>query len=382
MVILIVWGIDIYLYSLQLTTNIIEIPNNVTTLLFATLFILLITQFISDLFTRKNKYVLTEEQKIRLNFHIKRMTAVWLFGSLIDIIFSGGLPIVWAIQGSSKDYTDFGVHSFHGIMNGIYFFLTGGLSIKLFIDRDKNTMLFFILLLLWPILMLGRGILLTALAQHAIIYIFFSGLSILKIGKILLTSTITIIFFGLLGDIRGTENPFFYLINEQYREIFDSIPTGFLWIYIYITSPLSNYAFNADSIDPTWSFTYSIVNLFPSFLRPTNLDSADAFEFVDKSLNVSTIFASSHSDFGYYGDLTLILILIIWAYFWYIKLKQSVFYILPYSIVCCVMIFSVFYNLFFLYPYLFSTILQGFLAHNIYSKNNNKYNNKSKSAIV
>ena len=121
-------------------------------------------------------------------------------------------------------------------------------------------------------------------------------------------------------------------------------------------------AFNYQNVVPTWNFHYSSVNLFPSVLRPEELDRADNFQFVNEALNVSTIFASSHSDFGMLGDTVLLIVLSIWAGFWFRLLARSSVYILPYSLVGVVLFFSIFYNLFLLWPYLFSTILLGIVA--------------------
>lgn len=138
--------------------------------------------------------------------------------------------------------------------------------------------------------------------------------------------------------------------------------------YVYITSPLANLAFNYESLKPVWQLYFSKVNLFPSFLRPENLDRADNFTFINESLNVSTIFASSHSDFGFLGNLIVILLLALWSAYWFKKLTLSDAYILPYSMVGVVLFFSIFYNLFLLYPYLFATILLGFVSK--FVKNN------------
>ncbi|MDD2542113.1 MAG: O-antigen ligase, partial [Desulfuromonadaceae bacterium] len=105
--------------------------------------------------------------------------------------------------------------------------------------------------------------------------------------------------------------------------------------------------------------------------RPEAFDRADSFEFVDAALNVSTIFASSHSDFGYTGDVILMFLLMAWTFFWFSRLRSSAYYILPYAMVCCVLIFSVFYNLFLLYPYLFATVLQGYIANRCITKSEN-----------
>lgn len=356
------WLLVLFLYSLEATTNLIPIPSTVF-LFFSVIFVgIFLFQLLAFAVPGRKIPNPSNRSTDALYSYLKRVGALWIIGSILDIVFSGGLPIFWAIQGSSKDYTDFGIASVHGLMNGLYFFLTGGLATIYFQNKRKKDLLIICLLLTWPVLMLGRGILLTALVQLMVIYLFFNGIAAKVVIKLCVVSVVALVSFGLVGDLRGTENPFQYLISDGYQSYFDELPSGFLWMYIYITSPISNYSFNVNSLEPAWSFGYSVVNLFPSILRPSNLDRADNFDFVDAGLNVSTIFASSHSDFGYFGDAILVTLLIAWAFFWFLKVRRSTYFIMPYAIVCCVLVFSVFYNLFLLYPYLFSTVLQGYIA--------------------
>lgn len=353
------WLIVSMLYLIDATTNLVPIPSAVTVLFTSVFIVLLISQFLT-MQKKSTSVVLISTESLK--FQLKWILVVWIIGSVLEILFSGGLPIFWALQGSEKDYTNFGLPSVHGLMNGLYFALTGGLAFIYYADKSKRVLLLLALMLCWPVLMLGRGILLTALIQVMVLYLFFNGLSRKVVFKVILFALATIVLFGIIGDMRGVENPFRYLVTESYVSIFEKLPAGFLWVYIYITSPLSNYAFNAGILEPSMSFEHSTVNLYPTLLRPEGLVRADSFDFVDPSLNVSTIFASSHSDFGYLGDVAIIFLLLAWSFYWFYKLKKSVYYILPYAMVCCVLIFSVFYNLFLLYPYLFSTVLQGFIA--------------------
>ncbi len=354
------WSIVLALYALKLTSNLVDFSVEVI-LLFSFFGALSLAGQILVSFSVKKKN--SEIKLSKLKKYLKLVFFIWFFGTALEIFFSGGLPIFWAMQGSSKDYTNFGIPSVHGVMNALYFTLMSGVAVMYFCKKNYRTLLMLLLLLVWPMLMLGRGILLTALVQILTCYIFFNGISIVKALRVVFLAFVVVVVFGLIGNARGTtENPFQYLIVNGGEGLFNFLPSGFLWVYIYITSPMSNYLFNAGAIQPSWSFDYSAVNLFPSILRPSNLDRADSFNFVDEGLNVSTIFASSHSDFGYFGDIVLFSMLMAWAFFWYRKTLQSNIYILPYSMVACVLFFSIFYNLFLLYPYLFSTILQGYIS--------------------
>lgn len=360
------WGVVLILYSLRATENLINIPARLMLLLsvaFVVFNILTLASHIKRINTKNNKRPLIADKGIsRLKKIIKLQFYIWSLGSLYEVYKSAGIPLVWAIVGDAKNYTDFGVHSFHGLMNAFYFSLMACIFFYYKITAERKYLIFTIVMSCWPVLMLGRGIMLTVIVQVMIIQIIFVKIKLKVIISLILSGLVVVIGFGVLGDTRGYANPFFYLVSPEYEYIFSTLPSGFLWVYTYMTSPLSNLAFNFDLLTPVWDFYYSSVNLFPSFMRPAELDMADNFTFVDDSLNVSTIFSSSHSDFGLVGDLVLIILLSAWASFWYLAARFSIAYVLPYSIVGSVVCFSVFYNLFLLYPYLFATLLLGCIA--------------------
>ena len=356
------WVFVLLLYSLRATTNWVPIPNQVTGLFITVAAgMLLIQAFISSL-KRTPINGCRSLNFFILNKYIRYIGLLWILSTIFEIAYSGGLPLIWAFNGSDKDYTNFGIPSLHGVLNGLYFFLIGGIAINYLMQPTTYTKWYLIALICWPVLMLGRGILLTSLIQLLILYLFIRGMKLTVFAKAIAVGLIAVVGFGIIGDIRGRESPFRYLVAEQYKTTFEALPSGFLWIYVYATSPLANYVFNAGTVQPVGQFAYSSVNLVPSLLRTDALERADNFEFVDQSLNVSTIFASSHSDFGYLGDAFLSCLLIAYSFYWYTKLLSSPIYILPYSMICAVLIFSTFYNLFLLYPYLFSTIVQAFIA--------------------
>lgn len=359
------WIIALTLYALKGTDNLVDLgPSLVVIFLLMVVFFFLASAiplfFLSKL--QRDTIKKADVNPIRLELAIKWLMSLWIFGSALDIGYSGGLPLVWAFTGSDKNYTDFGIPSFHGLINSFYFALMGCLFLRFKLTGDRRYLAYSVIFFSWPIFMLGRGIMLTVIVQLGIIQIFYSGISFKKILSLAGFAMFVVVLFGLLGDLRGSENPFQGIVSAGYEEIFEILPSGFLWVYIYITSPLSNLAYNYVDLTPVWDFYYSSVNLFPTFLRPEELDRADNFQFVNEALNVSTIFASSHSDFGMAGDVVILLMLSIWTSFWFRLLTSCSVYILPYSLVGVVLFFSIFYNLFLLYPYLFSTVLLGVVA--------------------
>lgn len=360
------WCIVLILYSFHMTENLVLLPLSLIALLVFAICLFSASSIFSYFSILKSeRFQKNMVEKIdgnKLMFLIKLQSILWVLGTLFEIFYSKGVPLLWVILGDSRNYTDFGIPSFHGLMNAFYFSLVSCLFLMYKLTGRYGYLFGVVLFGFWPILMLGRGIILTVVVQLVIIQIFYSEIQLKKMMILGLIAIFVVLGFGFIGDVRGLVNPFSHLVASKYELMFDILPSGFLWIYVYITSPLSNLAFNFDSINPVWSLYFSKVNLFPSIFRPEGLERADNFLFVEDSLNVSTIFSSSHSDFGFWGDVGILILLAVWSGYWFRRLKFSDTYILPYSMVGTVMFFSIFYNLFLLYPYIFSTILLGLVA--------------------
>ena len=54
-----------------------------------------------------------------LSRRIKKWFFIWISVSVVEVLFSGGIPILWLINGSEKTYFDFGLPTIHGLANGL-----------------------------------------------------------------------------------------------------------------------------------------------------------------------------------------------------------------------------------------------------------------------
>lgn len=135
-------------------------------------------------------------------------------------------------------------------------------------------------------------------------------------------------FFAYIGDIRMEyvlKNVYNRTINEHYG-MSEFIPSGFLWGYMYLTSPLENAAFSL--INQNVQFTY-FNNLFYPFIKLF----ANIFGVGDKykmwlskraayspylesriGLNVSSFIPEAMQDLGYLGIIIYIVIFFVLAY--------------------------------------------------------------------
>jgi oligosaccharide repeat unit polymerase len=359
------WGGALFLMSFQLTLNLQEVSNTFLMLVVFNILTALFIGSIQKFATSKNsKKIYLSSEKNAINRLFRKVFFFWIFGSFIDVIYSGGIPMLWVVIGSTKDYTDFGISSFHGVVNSCYLLSITILSLKIFCLKEIRYKKWLYVMLCWSIVIFARGIFLSALVQALVVYLLFASIDWRKIGRFLLISVVLILCFGIVGNFRSVDNPLSYLIGEGASGAFFNItPSGFLWVYVYITSGLNNISYNIDTLQPTYTFYYSVLNLIPSFIR-NDIDgyvaNSSLVELVDPMLNTSTFYSGYLSDFGVLGAGLAAIFLQILSSFFYAKAKKgSLFAVLCYAIFFECVFFSVFYDLLLLLPYLIQIIITG-----------------------
>ena len=99
------------------------------------------------------------EKALRLGFRI------WAAASVVEIIVSGGLPIIWLLQGSSKTYLDFGIPMIHGFLNSLLLAIAL-CRVALFLKSgQKRHLLIPAFVLIWSMLSVTRNMMLVSLVE-------------------------------------------------------------------------------------------------------------------------------------------------------------------------------------------------------------------------
>nr|MBB6138204.1 oligosaccharide repeat unit polymerase [Mucilaginibacter sp. X5P1] len=294
----------------------------------------------------------------KLKKRIFRFFYLWAIVSIFEIIASGGVPIVWLFTGSSKDYMDFGIHSIHGLMNALELSL-GILGYYVYrVTKEKKFLFLTFTFFIWNLIIITRQVDVVLIVEVFFVYLLLSDNKLKLIRNILISSLLFVILFGIAGDARSGADSFTQLAQPTDNWP-DWLPSGFLWVYIYITTPLNNLLF---------SFTFSIKHyqflfpntlslLFPSFIRgliygPEGGDVSG--NLVTDAFNVSSAFASPYQDMGYYG----IMLFSVFAgaftnVVWWCKGIKRVFFR---AIIAQILILSIFFNHFFYLPVSFQFV--------------------------
>ena len=234
-----IWAIVIVLYLFQLSGLQTNLSNEtiklfiLTTLCFSLFFIIFYKISIYKNVKEENK------KSVSQNI-ITKMFIFWIFVEIIEVIYSGGIPLIWLFTNNEKTYMDFGIPSIHGFMNaiGLVILMLAFYSIVATKDqKNKRSNIFIIIfVLLVYTVYITRQVVISGLIQMLIIYIFTDHK--LNIKKVLLYSFFGIILFGILGNIRTGYNSFLSvsLIKTKVSPIF----VGFYWVYMYLTMSVSN----------------------------------------------------------------------------------------------------------------------------------------------
>lgn len=278
---------------------------------------------------------------------IYKWFAIWCAFTIVEIILSGGLPIIWLIRGSSLTYVDFGIHTMHGILNTVVMVLSLAEFGLFVMFGGRRRLLIPCWVILWSLLTISRAIMIIVLMQWFILWFCIKGIHIGRLVKLAVISITTILLFGYIGDMRSGIAGF-RDIAQPSKNYPEWLPSGFLWFYIYITSPLGNLVNTSITTTPLYSllFPNTLFESFPTVIK--NLLYGDYIsgaspDLVTNAFTVSTGYISFFCDYGVAGMIVFSVILAIAAaYYW--RKRQTFHDGLMYAIVAQCLLSSIFVN--------------------------------------
>lgn len=234
---------------------------------------------------------------------------IWAVGSVFEIFASKGLPIVWLIVGDhTRDYRDFGVNSLHGLMMGLLFSCISVTAIEIFLHGRARRWWLMGALLVWTVMLMSRGSLVWALLQITAIYLLTRRIRPRVVAGLGVAVLAGVLAFGVLGDLRGltSKSAFDPLLAPAARPIARVLPSGFLWVYLYTTTPINNIVGSIETLEPEGTLYFSVAPLLPTVLRQWVFNDPDKkypLGLVSKAFNTSTWFVNFLADFGVAGAL-------------------------------------------------------------------------------
>jgi len=272
---------------------------------------------------------------------------VWMLLSLFEILVSGGLPIIWLLRQSTKNYMDFGVTSLHGLVNALLLSVGTCRFALYLITGDRKHLRIPIFVLVWSVLAVTRAMMVESLVEYAVVFLSLRKIRPGTIARIVVTALLVVLVFGFVGDIRGGAESFRGSARPtaQYP---DWLPSGVLWVYIYITTPINNLMYSEQTTQPANNmlFPHTTSDFVPNALRPGDAQSAQAgVRLVTSAFNVCTAYLNPYEDYGAFGMIIFsALTAFLCQFFWY---RTSLSDVLIYAALTRCLIFTIFSNVFF-----------------------------------
>jgi oligosaccharide repeat unit polymerase len=291
----------------------------------------------------------------RLDNRLKLLFRIWLIASIFETVFSGGLPLVWLLEGSSKTYGDFGIPSFHGLGNSLIQAVAIAKVGLFLVTRKRRHLLVPGFVVAWSIVAITRNMMIVVLTEAAVATLLFHRIRLKIVLRGASALLAVVLLFGVIGDARSGADKFRVLARptDSYPEW---MPSGVLWVYIYLTTPINNLLYTMDNFaplrDPLFPSTTAL--LFPSVVRDEiyggKAKEAARGDLLTDAFNASTAFVSPYQDAGYAGIfLYSSLIGLLGSLYWR---RNNLRDVLIYSVVAQCVIFTVFFNHLFNLPIL------------------------------
>jgi oligosaccharide repeat unit polymerase len=309
-----VWLLILWLFRLRLTALLLPLNRSTVALVLSSVGIAAALGALVTLFLpRPVPYAPAREARELQQLYRWRYWAltIWAIASLFEIAVARGLPIIWLVIGdSTHDYRNFGIPSIHGTLTALYLFGVATTAVEIFLNGRSRRWLMLLALLIWPVLEVNRGALIWAICQIAGVYLVCRQLRMRMVAGLLAAALAAILLFGIIGDARAgaAREGLRALAGDEGMVLTEHLPSGFLWVYLYTTTPLNNIVRAIDDFEPGGTLYFSVASLLPTVVRQfvfTDVDRKYPLGLVDEAFNTSTWFVAFLADFGKAGALAI-----------------------------------------------------------------------------
>jgi hypothetical protein len=310
----VVWLTILWLFRLRLTALLQPLNRGAVVLVLSSIGIAIGVGVVVTLFLpRPLPYDATRQARELRQLYRWRRWALTLaaIGSLFEIAVARGLPIVWLLTGdTSRDYRNFGIPSIHGMMTALYLFSVAATAVEIFLHGRTRRWTLLLALLVWPVLQVNRGALIWSICQIAGVYLVCQRLRARTVAALSTAALLAVLAFGVIGDARAgpAREGLRALAGDEGMVLTDRLPSGFLWVYLYTTTPLNNIVRAIDNFQPAGTLYFSVAGLLPTVVRQFVFNDPDRkypLGLVDEAFNTSTWFVSFLADFGKGGALAI-----------------------------------------------------------------------------
>lgn len=324
----VLWTGTIFLIKLKLNSFLTDLHGETCLLVFSNILTFAIIYFPLTLYYRadhakipeNNRHVL---EKLRSLIYI--FLVIWGIGAILNILASEGVPLYWLLTGQlEKDYRNFGIPSFSGLLAALHMFSVTGLFLYYLLIRNSKILFLLVMLLAWNVLLMNRGAMTWILLQMLGAYLIVKRATIMNSLGLIFSLFFFVLVFGWIGDWRLGRSFSEEFSNLQAEPFFQYVPSGFFWVYNYVTSGLNNINASIVSLEPSYEPYFSVINIFPTFLRDYLFEPGRyPLMLVSEAYNTATFYAGFLADFGTLGAIGVVAVLQLIVTWFYILAKSG-----------------------------------------------------------
>jgi len=296
----------------------------------------------------------------RLSSKLRYLTLIFSLGYLAATLQAGNLPLL-SLLGVGKPvlYSDFGIPTLHGLSNACYLVVFNILFCRQILKSNLKTLSILMILFAWPILAVTRQLFMSIAIDSFFLYALIYPSKILK-ARVIITALLVVFIFGYVGNLRSDFTYVTALLQPRFP-IPSYLPSGLLWLYAYITTPINNVINNSDTLSPSY-FPIELLSFFlPSFVRENVLTSLDysspQWNLVNPIFNVSSMHQSFLMDFGFLATPILYFLISFFATMILHRSKKSPRHGLILITILHGIVMSVFHNLLFHLVFIFKILI-------------------------
>lgn len=239
----------------------------------------------------------------------------------------------------------------HGLVNALVASIAACRFALYLITGKRKHLRVPIFVIVWTILAVTRALMLEALLEFAVLFLSIKKVRPGTIARLVSSVLLFILLFGFVGDLRQGSVDFREIAQPTERYP-DWLPSGVLWVYIYLTTPVNNLLYTVDSVRPVANalFPNTLSNLVPTVIRTAiwGPDTSGGGDLVTAAFNVSTAYINPYQDYGFFGVILYSMLAgLACQVFWY---RTALRDLLIFAVLTQCLIFTVFSNLFFSPP--------------------------------
>lgn len=299
---------------------------------------------------------------------------LWCVVYLVNIVGSGGFPLLWVVLGDPRTYADFGLPTLGGLGNMLRAFILSACYLIYYESqlprrtRIRYAALGIFLVLTAFLLETGRGNGVVLILHPVAFHFLLNKFTFSRLVKWFVAVGCFLLMLGSIQLIRYTdgidklqsyaENSGFVDINIFELLLVPSV--------MYISAPIVNTDLNV-RISPPLQFSpyYSLQGIAPTVIRDRIFERGDYGELVNEANNVSSYYIPFIRDFGVVGAAIAVSVFtLITAYCYAMARQGRIHYVLIYPALFMSITLS-FFSLFFtslvvvLYPFIAIWSLRG-----------------------